>query len=100
MATQPKPTTVQLGEHSVNLRYDFTAADALDSFGINIYDPSSYETFSPSKIVSLVWAGQLHQKTPLTRAQVAKELKIDANSYGTVAKAVANAIGAAIVDKA
>lgn len=96
MASQKTSTIVKIGKDSIPLRYNFASADALDQLGINIYEPSSYNSFSPSKMVSLVWAGQLHTKAPLSRDQIAKSLKLSMETYAETARAVAAAIGEAI----
>ena len=97
----PKTTTtaVKLKGETILLRFDFAAADSLDMLGIDIYNPSTYDKFSPSKIVSLVWAGQLHTKLPLSREEVARNLKLNTQSYAETANAVAAAIREAVMAK-
>lgn len=97
----PKAATniVKIAGRNVTLRYDFNAADALDLNGINLFNPDTYTSFSPSKVLTLVWAGQLHQTKPLTREQVAKELSLDTELYSEVASACAEAIRIALTEK-
>lgn len=96
MATNPNRTLVKLGKQEVSLRYDMAAILILDERGINIYNPATYATFSPTKLRDLVWAGQLHTKEPKTLAELTKFLPTKADDYGEIATAIAAAIREAI----
>lgn len=66
---------------------------------INLLAPVSYQDMSPSQVVSLVWAGQLHTKGALTRSQVAAHISPQPSRYFAVAAIVAKAIREALSDK-
>ena len=85
-----------LGTTEINIHYDFKAFLRLDEeCGINALSPSSYRDFSPKQMVAIIWAGQTAPK-PLSRDQIAKLMPCDADSYLTIAVAVAEALGEAI----
>lgn len=90
-------TSITLGKNDISLRYDAAAILLLDERGINLYDQSTYVSFSPNKLCDLVWIGQLHRKNDaLSRQQVIKLLPTNTDDYYEIAEAIANAIRAAI----
>lgn len=92
MPSTQKSNVVTLGDREVRLRYNFRAADELSALGINLYAPETYLSMNPNQLASLVWAGQLHEKRPLTRSQVVDRLPLSPEEYVVIANAIATAI--------
>jgi hypothetical protein len=89
--------TVQLDKER-ELVFDNAAILELDEVcGINVMRPSTYYAISPKQLRDLVWAGQLHTKKPLTRAQVGSYLPLESEAYAAMAQAVADAVSRAIL---
>ena len=72
---------------------------------INFFKPDAYSDFTPSQLASLVWAGLLHEKKPMTRDQVVALMPMAGNRYTEICIKVAEAIrtrlgcyGAAVAD--
>ena len=100
MPSKPNHSHVKLGKTDVELRYTFPVFDRLQrEHGINAMRPSTYIDFSPSTGASLVWAGQLHVKKPLTREQVLKLMPTDTDAYAAMMEVVAFALNRALGGK-
>ena len=81
------------------IKFTIPAIATLDEFyQINVFSPASYVDFPPSKIVSLIWAGQLHTKNPLRRNSIASFLPTSREEYMGICVIVAEAIRDAIQD--
>lgn len=94
---QPVKSTVRLGKNDVEMRFTFPVFDRLNrEHGINAMRPSTYIDFTPSTGASLVWAGQLHTKKPLTREQVVKLMPTDTDEYFAMMEVVAGQLNAAL----
>lgn len=84
-------------DKSRKLRYTGPAIVALDDIcGINATRPSTYIDFSPRKLRDLLWAGQLHEKVPLEREQVADYIPTDTVAYGEMCGVVMAALTEAL----
>lgn len=65
---------------------------------INLFSPETYDDMSPSKVVSLVWAGQLHTKGALTRSEVERHIPVQPTKYWMLCQVVAKAVRDALKD--
>lgn len=75
------------------IKFTMNAILALDElFQINVYSRATYDDFPPAKMMSLIWAGQMHTKNALKRSQIPQYVPTAMADYMSVCLVIAEAI--------